>query len=63
VLEADSKDDSRFTANADALKKQGVNDYQLSYALQTLARLAPAGAGTRIAQALPPTPADVPTAN
>jgi carboxyl-terminal processing protease len=65
VLEADSKTDPRFTASADALKKQGVNDFQLSYALQTLMRLAPGGqaAGTRVAAALPPTAPDVPTAN
>jgi carboxyl-terminal processing protease len=62
VLETDAKDDPRFTASADALKKQGVNDYQLSYALQTLMRLAP-GAATRVAAALPPTAADLPTAN
>jgi len=63
VLEADSKADPRFTATADQLKKQGVNDYQLSYALQTLSRLAPAGAGTRIAEALPPTASELPAAN
>jgi carboxyl-terminal processing protease len=63
VLEADSKTDPRFTATADALKKQGVNDYQLSYALQTLSRLAPAGSATRIAQALPPTASELPAAN
>lgn len=63
VLEADAKTDPRFTATADQLKKQGVNDYQLSYALQTLGRLAPAGVGTRVAQALPPTASDLPSAN
>jgi carboxyl-terminal processing protease len=62
VLEADDKTDPRFTASADALKKQGVNDYQLSYALQTMMRLAP-GAETRVAIALPPTPTDVVTAH
>jgi carboxyl-terminal processing protease len=63
VLEADSKTDPRFAATADQLKKQGVNDYQLSYALQTLSRLSPAGAGTRIAEALPPTASELPAVN
>lgn len=63
VLEADSKTDPRFAGSADALKKQGVNDFQLSYALQTLSRLDPSAAATKVAAALPPTPALVPTAN
>ncbi|WBO23098.1 S41 family peptidase [Sphingomonas abietis] len=63
VLETDAKTDPRFAATADALKKQGVNDYQLSYALQTLARLAPAAPGTKVADILPPTGAEIPTAN
>jgi len=63
VLEADSKTDPRFTATADQLKKQGVNDFQLSYALQTLERLAPAAQRTRVAIALPPTGAEAPSAN
>jgi carboxyl-terminal processing protease len=57
VVEDDGKPDPRFTLTADQLKKQGVEDYQLHYALQTISRLgkvqqaaAPAGgkkAGTR----------------
>ncbi len=39
VLEDDAKDDPRFTATADQLKKQGIDDFQLHYALQTIARL------------------------
>ncbi len=39
VLEDDGKPDPRFTATADQLKKQGVTDYQLSYALKTITRL------------------------
>ncbi|MCW2365524.1 carboxyl-terminal processing protease [Sphingobium sp. B7D2B] len=38
-LEADSNPDPRFTATAEDLKKQGVEDFQLHYALQTLGRL------------------------
>jgi carboxyl-terminal processing protease len=41
VIEADTKTDPRFTATAESLKKQGVTDYQLDYALKTMARLAP----------------------
>ncbi len=40
VLEDDTKPDPRFAATADALKKQGIEDFQLDYALKTIARLA-----------------------
>jgi carboxyl-terminal processing protease len=40
VLEDDGKPDPRFSATADALKKQGVEDFQLDYALKTITRLA-----------------------
>lgn len=39
-LEADVNTDPRFTATAEELKEQGVEDFQLHYALQTLGRLA-----------------------
>lgn len=39
VLEEDVKDDPRFAATPEALKKQGVEDFQLWYALKTIARL------------------------
>jgi carboxyl-terminal processing protease len=39
VVEDDGKPDPRFTATADELKKQGVTDFQLDYALKTVARL------------------------
>jgi carboxyl-terminal processing protease len=35
-LENDSKPDPRFTETAEQLKKQGIDDFQLHYALQTL---------------------------
>ena len=41
LLERDEKDDPRFTATADELKKQGIEDFQLHYALQTIGRVAP----------------------
>ena len=44
VLEEDTRDDPRFTATPDSLKKQGITDFQLYYALQTLDRLTPGGA-------------------
>jgi carboxyl-terminal processing protease len=40
TLEEDGKDDPRFITTADDLKKKGVTDFQLSYALQTISRLA-----------------------
>jgi carboxyl-terminal processing protease len=39
TLEEDSKEDPRFTATAEGLKKQGIEDFQLNYALKTVARL------------------------
>jgi carboxyl-terminal processing protease len=38
-LEQDAQDDPRFTQSADELKKQGIEDFQLHYAMQTIARL------------------------
>ncbi len=40
VLEADDKPDPRFTATAEQLKAKGVTDFQMNYALDTIARLA-----------------------
>jgi carboxyl-terminal processing protease len=51
VLEDDTKSDPRFTATPEELKKKGVEDFQLHYALQTIGRLGPAP--TRTA-AVPP---------
>ncbi len=53
VLEEDAKPDPRFTATPETLKKQGITDYQLSYALQTMGRLAAPIATPRMAQAVP----------
>jgi carboxyl-terminal processing protease len=39
VIQEDGKPDPRFAATADDLKKKGVEDYQLHYALQTIGRL------------------------
>jgi carboxyl-terminal processing protease len=39
IIQNDSKPDPRFTATPEQLKKQGVEDFQLHYALQTIARL------------------------
>ncbi len=38
-LEEDVKDDPRFAMSIEALKKQGIDDFQLHYAMQTIARL------------------------
>lgn len=37
-LETDKQDDPRFTATVEELKKQGIEDFQLHYAIQTLKR-------------------------
>ena len=57
VITEDGKPDPRFAATPDELKKKGIEDFQLHYALQTLTRLgrtnvaakpaAPARTGTR----------------
>ena len=39
-LENDAKPDPRFTQSAEQLKKEGIDDFQLHYALQTLAHTA-----------------------
>ena len=44
VIEDDGTPDPRFTATADGLKKKGIDDFQLDYALKTLARLGPPAA-------------------
>jgi carboxyl-terminal processing protease len=40
LLESDQTPDPRFTAKPDELKKEGIKDFQLYYALNTLKRLA-----------------------
>ena len=39
AVQDDGRPDPRFTATADELKKKGIEDYQLHYALQTISRL------------------------
>jgi carboxyl-terminal processing protease len=39
LLESDTTPDPRFSAKPDELKKQGIKDFQLYYALNTLKRL------------------------
>lgn len=41
ALEEDQKDDPRFSMSADELEKQGIEDFQLHYALDTIGRLGP----------------------
>ena len=45
-LEVDANPDPRFSATAEELKKQGIEDYQLDYALKTIGRL---GGSTKVA--------------
>ncbi|WP_342658327.1 S41 family peptidase [Sphingomonas sp. NY01] len=51
ILEEDTKTDPRFAATPDSLKKQGIEDFQLYYALKTIARL---GGATQVAAATKP---------
>jgi carboxyl-terminal processing protease len=48
VIQDDAKPDPRFAATAEELKKKGIEDFQLHYALQTISRLgrSAAAAGT-----------------
>jgi carboxyl-terminal processing protease len=39
AIQDDGKPDPRFMATAEELKKKGIEDYQLHYALQTISRL------------------------
>ncbi|HEX7821925.1 MAG TPA: S41 family peptidase [Sphingobium sp.] len=55
-LEKDAKEDPRFAMTPDELKKQGIDDFQLHYALQTIRRT---GAGALAAGR----PVAVPTGN
>ena len=41
VIEEDGKPDPRFAATPEQLKARGIDDFQLSYALKTIGRLAP----------------------
>ena len=50
VLEEDTIPDPRFTATAETLKKQGVEDFQLTYALKTIGRLGPATATAAVSK-------------
>ena len=50
LVETDTKPDPRFTASAEELKKQGIVDFQLDYAVKLLERLAP-GAAVQMAAA------------
>ncbi|MET0374759.1 MAG: S41 family peptidase, partial [Rhizorhabdus sp.] len=51
VLEDDGKTDPRFILTADALKKQGIEDFQLDYAIKTLSRMAQPAMRTALAGA------------
>ena len=54
VLETDGRDDPRFTATPELLKKQGIDDYQLYYALKTIARIGKAPQMAGAAGQMPP---------
>ena len=45
ILEKDNNPDPRFSATAEELKKKGVEDFQLDYAIKALKRLSTIGGG------------------
>ncbi len=51
VLEDDGKPDPRFQLTADGLKKQGIEDFQLDYAIKTIARMSQPAMRTALAGA------------
>jgi carboxyl-terminal processing protease len=51
VIQDDGKPDPRFTATPEELKKKGITDFQLHYALQTIARLGRSAAAAPAAAA------------
>lgn len=53
AFETDTKDDPRFILTSEQLEKQGIKDFQLHYALQTIARLKPAAPRTAAATPKP----------
>ena len=62
-LEQDSRTDPRFAMTPDQLKKQGINDFQLYYALKTVARIGgpvQVAAATRAPVGKPPEPVATP---
>lgn len=62
VLEEDAKDDPRFSATPDQLEKQGIKDFQLHYALQSVSRLGPKTALAAAPAKAPVKPAAKPAA-
>ena len=61
LIEDDGKPEPRFTLTADELKKQGITDFQLDYAVKLVSRLGPGKAATRLAAAPPAPVAPTPT--
>ncbi|MCM8731112.1 S41 family peptidase [Hephaestia sp. GCM10023244] len=55
ILSEDSKDDPRFSATAEELEKKGIKDFQLEYAVKTIARLG-GPAQVAAASSKPPAP-------
>ncbi|RYD83738.1 MAG: peptidase S41, partial [Sphingomonadales bacterium] len=53
VLEDDGKADPRFILTAETLKKQGVEDFQLDYAIKTISRMSQPALRTALATAKP----------
>ena len=47
AVEKDARDDPRFQQTAEELEEQGIEDFQLHYALQTLRRTSPMNIAAR----------------
>jgi carboxyl-terminal processing protease len=54
LLEEDTNPDPRYAATADALKKAGIEDFQLDYAVKTIARLANVSLPSKVVTATTP---------
>jgi carboxyl-terminal processing protease len=60
VLESDDKADTRFAATPEQLKKAGIDDFQLDYAIKTIARLGNPAVQVAMNAAVPAKPAKKP---
>ena len=53
VIQDDGRPDPRFQLTAQQLEQRGITDFQLDYAIRTLARLGPPSQPARVAGATP----------
>ncbi len=53
LIQNDGRPDPRFQLTAEQLTQRGITDFQLDYAIRTLARLGPPSQAPRVAAASP----------